>query len=85
MSLRKVVLANSEIPRKINLAFSVKLQAAYLQALRFNVRKNWTKYDVLRDLVPLAQFKKHGKHPCRSVTFGEVASFAQRITNVLAV
>ena len=85
MSLRKVVLANSEIPRKINLAFSVKLQAAYLQALRFNVRENWTKYDVLRDLVPLAQFKKHGKHPCRSVTFGKVASFAQRITNVLAV
>ena len=84
MSLRKVVLANSEIPRKINLAFSVKLQAAYLQALRFNVRKNWTKY-VLRDLVPFAQFKKHGKHPCRSVTFGKVTSFAQRITNVLAV
>ena len=84
MSLRKVVLANSEIPRKINLAFSVKLQAAYLQALRFNVRKNRTKY-VLRDLVPFAQFKKHGKHPCRSVTFGKVASFAQRITNVLAV
>ena len=29
--------------------------------------------DVLRDLVPFAQFKKHEKHPWRSVTFSKVA------------
>ena len=27
----------------------------------------------LRDLVPCAQFKKREKHPCRSLTFSEVA------------
>ena len=31
--------------------------------------------DVLRDLVPFAQFKKHEKHPWRSVTFSKVAGF----------
>ena len=29
--------------------------------------------DVLRDLVPFVQFKKHEKHLCRSVTFSKVA------------
>ena len=31
--------------------------------------------DVLRDLVPFAQFKKREKHPWRSVTFNKVAGF----------
>ena len=30
--------------------------------------------DALRDLVTFAQFKKHEKHPWRSVTFDKVAS-----------
>ena len=29
--------------------------------------------DVLHDLVPFVQFKKHKKHPRRSVTFSKVA------------
>ena len=29
--------------------------------------------DALPDLVPFAQFKKHEKHPWRSVTFSKVA------------
>ena len=28
--------------------------------------------DALRDLVPYVEFKKHGKHPWRSVTLGKV-------------
>ena len=32
------------------------------------------KCDVLRNLVSFVQFKKHGKHPWRSVTFNQVAS-----------
>ena len=31
--------------------------------------------DVLRDLVPFAQFQKREKHPWRSVTFSKVAGF----------
>ena len=31
------------------------------------------KCDILRDLVPFAQFKKREKHPWRSVTFNKVA------------
>ena len=31
--------------------------------------------DVLRDLVPFAQFKKREKHPWRSVTFGKDKGF----------
>ena len=31
--------------------------------------------DVLRDLVPFAQFKKREKHPRRSATFSKVAAF----------
>ena len=31
--------------------------------------------DVLRDLVPLVQFKKHEKHSWRSVAFSKVAGF----------
>ena len=31
---------------------------------------------LLRDLVPFMQFKKHEKHPWRSVTFSKVASFS---------
>ena len=31
--------------------------------------------DVLRDLVPFVQFKKHEKHPWRSVTFSKVEAF----------
>ena len=27
--------------------------------------------DALRDLIPFVQFKKHGKHPCRSVAFSK--------------
>ena len=30
------------------------------------------KCDILRDLVPFAQFKKREKHPWRSVTFNKV-------------
>ena len=47
----------------------------------------WWKYrqdkiwDVLRDLVPFVQFKKHEKHPWRSVTFSNVAGFS-RINSV---
>ena len=29
--------------------------------------------DVLSDLVPFVQFKKHEKHPCKSVIFSKVA------------
>ena len=36
--------------------------------------------DVLRDLVPFAQFKKHEKHPWRSVTFSEIAGRCQKVT-----
>ena len=38
--------------------------------------------DVLRDLVPFAQFKKRGKHPWRSVTFSKVAgcNFTIKVT-----
>ena len=32
-------------------------------------------YDALRDLIPFVQFRKHGKHPWRSVTFSKVAGF----------
>ena len=31
--------------------------------------------DALHDLVPFVQFKKHEKHPWRSVTFSKVAGF----------
>ena len=31
--------------------------------------------NVLRDLVPFVQFKKHEKHPWRSVNFNKVAFF----------
>ena len=31
--------------------------------------------DVLRDLVPFAQFKKREKHPWRSASFSKVAGF----------
>ena len=31
----------------------------------------------LRDLVPLAQFKKREKHPWRSVNFSKVAGFTK--------
>ena len=39
--------------------------------------KSWVKTlnlrcDVLRDLVPFVQFKKHEKHPQRRVTFSKV-------------
>ena len=39
--------------------------------------------DVLRDLVPIVQFKKREKHPWRSVTFSKVADFhpAQMVSN----
>ena len=33
--------------------------------------------DALRDLVPFVQFKKHEKHPWRSVNFGKVAALKQ--------
>ena len=29
--------------------------------------------DALRDLVPLVQFKKHEKHPSKSITFSKVS------------
>ena len=32
-----------------------------------------TKCDALRDLAPFVQFKKHEKHPRRSVKFSKVA------------
>ena len=46
---------------------------------------NWiyNKCDVLRDLIPLMQFKNREKHPWRSVTFSKVAGYyqiAERIT-----
>ena len=34
---------------------------------------NYEICDALRDLVPFVQFKKHEKHPGRSVTFSKVA------------
>ena len=30
-------------------------------------------FDALRNLIPLIQFKKREKHPCRIVTFSKVA------------
>ena len=46
---------------------------------------NWiyNKRDVLRDLIPLMQFKNREKHPWRSVTLSKVAGYyqiAERIT-----
>ena len=35
--------------------------------------------DALRDLVPMVQFKKHEKHPWRSVNFSKVAGFSQQL------
>ena len=34
-----------------------------------------TKCGVLRHLIPSVQFKKHEKHPWRSVNFSKVAGF----------
>ena len=31
--------------------------------------------DVLRDLLPILQFKKREKHPLRSITFSKVAGY----------
>ena len=33
----------------------------------------------LRDLVPFVQFKKHEKHPWRSVNFSKVAGFSLQL------
>ena len=32
--------------------------------------------DVLHDLLPFVQFKKHEKHPWKSVTFSKVTGFS---------
>ena len=45
----------------------------------YNFSKTSSQYyicDVLRDLVPTAQFKRHEKHPWGSVTFSKVAGSA---------
>ena len=34
--------------------------------------------DVLRDLVPFVQFKKHEKHPWRSVTYSQSATLLNK-------
>ena len=54
------------------LSFPKKLLPTIFQFSRID-SKFWC--DVLRDLVPFAQFKKREKHPWRSVTFGKDKGF----------
>ena len=39
----------------------------------------WDLYDVLRDLVPFVQFKKHEKQPLMRATFSKVADFSLKV------
>ena len=58
---------------------STPLRTTLMESLRsprecLNVlMKRFTICDALRDLVPLAKFKKREKHPWRSVTFSKLS------------
>ena len=47
--------------------------AGFLFLLNCRIRITSPIGDALRNLVPLLQFKKHGKHSWRSVTFSKIA------------
>ena len=43
------------------------------------------KCDALRDSVSFLQFKKHEKHPCRTVPFSKVAGYTHGVVLLLVV
>ena len=60
-----------------SIIYFAKASSRYLAKMtfRFGFKKSFDKCGALRDLVPFVQFKKHEKHPWRSVNFSKVAGF----------
>ena len=59
---------------------STKIQDHYGEKIK--LEKGNTKKEIcdsLRDLVPFVQFKKHEKHPWRSINFSKVAGFSLQL------